>query len=102
MLCTDFLKVSLATFGTFVLTSDESLTAERAFVALPLFNILQFPISLLPFVISSIVEASVSLKRLTTFLLNDELDPDNVQNVEGAATGKINVETWSCKLSLIY
>ena len=90
MLCTDFLKVSLATFGTFVLTSNESLTAERAFVALSLFNILQFPISLLPFVISSIVEASVSLKRLTTFLLNDELDPDNVHNIEGAATGKIN------------
>ena len=83
------IKVSLAAFGTFVLTSDESLTAERAFVALSLFNILRFPISMLPRLISNIVQASVSLKRLTTFLLNDELDPDNVHNIEGAATGKM-------------
>jgi len=70
--------------------SNESLTAEKAFVALSLFNILQFPIVMLPNLISGIVQASVSLKRLTTFLLNDELDPDNVHNIEGAATGKIN------------
>ena len=81
--------MSLAAFGTFVLTSDESLTAERAFVALSLFNILRFPISMLPRLISNIVQASVSMKRLTTFLLNDELDPDNVHNIEGAATGKM-------------
>jgi len=83
------LKVSLATFGTFVLTSNESLTAERAFVALSLFNILQFPLSMLPYLISSIVQASVSLKRLTTFLQSDELDPDNVHNIEGTAVGMV-------------
>ena len=83
------LKVSLAAFGTFVATSNESLTAERAFVALSLFNILKFPISVLPQLISIIIQASVSLKRLNTFLLNDELDPDNVHNIKGAATGKM-------------
>jgi len=106
MLCTPFLvstlllfnnvlsllKVSIATFGTFVVTSNESLTAERAFVALSLFNILRFPMSMLPRLISSIVQASVSLKRLNTFLQNDELDPDNVHNIEGAAVGMIMID----------
>ncbi|XP_065898603.1 multidrug resistance-associated protein 1-like isoform X2 [Dysidea avara] len=84
--CAPFM-VSLATFGIFVLTSDESLTAERAFVALSLFNILRFPMSMLPRLISSIIQASVSLKRLTTFLQNDELDPDNVHNIEETTVG---------------
>ena len=83
------MKVSLATFGTFVLTSNESLTAEKAFVALSLFNILRFPISMLPYLISSIVQASVSLKRLSTFLQNDELDPENVHSTDGTAVGMI-------------
>jgi len=86
-----FLKVSLATFGTFVFASNESLTSERAFVALSLFNILQFPMSMLPYVISNIVQASVSLKRLTTFLQSDELDPDNVHNIEGTSVGMVTV-----------
>ena len=46
---------------------------------------------MLPYVISSIVQASVSLKRLSTFLQNDELDPDNVCNIEGTANGMVIV-----------
>ena len=83
------LQVALATFGTFVATSDEPLTAERAFVALSLFNILRFPLSMLPFLISNIVQASVSLKRLSKFLQNDEIDPDNLETREEAASGML-------------
>ena len=80
-------KVALATFGTFVATSDDPLTAERAFVALSLFNILQFPLAMLPNLISSLVQVSVSLKRLSRFLQNDEIDPDNLETREQAASG---------------
>ena len=80
-------QVALATFGTFVTTSDEPLTAERAFVALSLFNILRIPLSMLPLLISMIVQSSVSLKRLSTFLQYDEIDPDNLERREQAATG---------------
>ena len=80
-------KVALATFGTFVATSGEPLTAERAFVALSLFNILRFPLTMLPNLISNIVQASVSLKRLSKFLQNDEIDPDNLETREQAASG---------------
>ena len=55
-------QVALATFATFVLVNKDSsdpndrLTADKAFVALSLFNILRFPLSMLPMLISYIVE----------------------------------------------
>ena len=56
--CAPFL-VSLVTFATYVLSSPEHiLDAERAFVALSLFNILRFPLSMLPMMISSMVQVS--------------------------------------------
>eukprot|EP00043_Microstomoeca_roanoka_P016335 m.166363 g.166363 ORF g.166363 m.166363 type:complete len:1602 (+) comp16436_c27_seq1:218-5023(+) len=69
--------VSLVTFLTYTLTGH-SLTAQKAFVALALFNLLRFPLTMLPFMISGLVEASVSVKRLRTFLLHDEKDPNSV------------------------
>ncbi|CAH1794809.1 unnamed protein product, partial [Owenia fusiformis] len=78
--CAPFM-VSLTTFAVYVLSSPENvLDAEKAFVSLSLFNILRFPLSMLPMLISNIVQASVSVKRLTNFLKNEELDPDNVQH----------------------
>ena len=48
-------------------------------MALSLFNLLQFPMTMLPFLISSTVQASVSVKRLSNFLKSDELDPNMVE-----------------------
>uniref|UniRef100_A0A8D0D9D9 ABC-type glutathione-S-conjugate transporter n=1 Tax=Sander lucioperca TaxID=283035 RepID=A0A8D0D9D9_SANLU len=71
--------VALTSFAVYV-TVDENntLDAEKAFVSLSLFNILRFPLNMLPQVISSIVQASVSLKRIQNFLSHDELDPNSV------------------------
>uniref|UniRef100_A0A4W6BLT6 ATP-binding cassette, sub-family C (CFTR/MRP), member 3 n=1 Tax=Lates calcarifer TaxID=8187 RepID=A0A4W6BLT6_LATCA len=71
--------VALTTFAVYV-TVDENnvLDAEKAFVSLSLFNILRFPLNMLPQVISSMVQTSVSLKRIQGFLSHDELDPDSV------------------------
>ena len=61
--CAPFL-VSLVTFATYVLSSTEHiLDAERAFVALSLFNILRFPLSMLPMMISSMVQVSTSFLK---------------------------------------
>ena len=55
-------QVALATFATYVLVNKDStdpndrLTADKAFVALSLFNILRFPLSMLPMLISFIVQ----------------------------------------------
>ena len=48
-------------------------------MALSLFNILQFPLTILPEFISMFVQARVSVKRLSTFLKNEELDPNLVE-----------------------
>ncbi|XP_061455661.1 multidrug resistance-associated protein 1-like isoform X1 [Rhineura floridana] len=76
--CAPFL-VALSTFAVYVSVSDQNvLDAQKAFVSLALFNILRFPLNILPMVISSIVQASVSLKRLRVFLSHEELDPDSI------------------------
>ncbi|KAF5918368.1 hypothetical protein HPG69_011808 [Diceros bicornis minor] len=100
--CTPFL-VALSTFAVYV-TVDENnvLDAQKAFVSLALFNILRFPLNILPMVISSIVQASVSLKRLRIFLSHEELDPDSIERrpvKDGGSTNSITVKnatfTWA-------
>ena len=55
-------QVSLATFATYALVHQNSdnpadrLTADKVFVALSLFNIIRFPLSVLPMLIMSMVQ----------------------------------------------
>ncbi|KAM8798712.1 multidrug resistance-associated protein 1 isoform 1-T1 [Eudromia elegans] len=98
--CAPFL-VALSTFAVYVMIDKNNiLDAQKAFVSLALFNILRFPLNILPMVISSIVEASVSLKRLRVFLSHEELDPSSiirgpVKNVEGSIVVKNATFSWS-------
>ncbi|XP_050728625.1 multidrug resistance-associated protein 1-like isoform X3 [Eriocheir sinensis] len=78
--CTPFL-VALVSFGAYLTVSPENiLDAKTAFVSISLFNLLQFPITMMPMIISSLVQANVSLKRLNRFLNSDELDPNCVSH----------------------
>ncbi|XP_012540485.1 multidrug resistance-associated protein 1 isoform X3 [Monomorium pharaonis] len=78
--CAPFL-VSLVSFTTYVLIDDKNvLTSKIAFVSLSLFNILRFPLSMLPMMIGNIVQAYVSVKRINKFMNMEELDPNNVQH----------------------
>lgn len=70
--------VSCSTFTVFVLTSDTPLTTDIVFPALTLFNLLTFPLAILPMVITSIIEASVAVGRLTAFFTAEELQADAV------------------------
>ena len=72
--CAPFV-VSLVTFATYVLSSEENvLDSQKAFTSLALFNILRFPLSMLPFMITSAVQANVSIKRINKFMRSRELD----------------------------
>uniref|UniRef100_A0A8C2UJK1 ATP binding cassette subfamily C member 3 n=1 Tax=Coturnix japonica TaxID=93934 RepID=A0A8C2UJK1_COTJA len=72
--------VALTTFAVYVLVDERNtLDAEKAFVSLSLFNILKFPLAMLPQLISNIAQTSVSLKRIQQFLSHDELDPNCVE-----------------------
>ncbi|XP_068192205.1 multidrug resistance-associated protein 1 isoform X2 [Antennarius striatus] len=83
-ICAPFL-VALSTFAVYVMIDEENvLDAQKAFVSLALFNILRFPLNVLPMVISSIVQASVSLKRLRVFLSHEELQEHGVEHNPGA------------------
>ncbi|XP_072760188.1 multidrug resistance-associated protein 1 isoform X7 [Anoplolepis gracilipes] len=78
--CAPFL-VSLVSFTTYVLIDDKNvLDSTTAFVSLSLFNILRFPLSMLPMMIGNIVQAYVSVKRINKFMNLEELDPNNVQH----------------------
>lgn len=100
--CTPFL-VALSTFAVYMTVNKNNvLDAQKAFVSLALFNILRFPLNILPMVISSIVQASVSLKRLRIFLSHEELEPDSIERTpikDGGGTNSITVKnatfTWA-------
>ncbi|CAO3692121.1 unnamed protein product [Rhizopus stolonifer] len=70
--------VSLSTFAVYVSISDQPLTSDVAFVAIALFSLLQFPLTVFPNVITSMIEASVSLYRIEKYLSAPELDPNAV------------------------
>ncbi|XP_037884218.1 multidrug resistance-associated protein 1 isoform X11 [Glossina fuscipes] len=78
--CAPFL-VSLATFTTYVLVSDENhLTATKIFVGLSLFDIINLPLIAIPMLMVDIVETQVSVNRINKFMNSEELDPNNVQH----------------------
>lgn len=73
--------VSLATFATFVgVSPDNVLTPAKAFTSISLFNILRFPLAMLPMLIAAMVQTAVSKKRLEKFLGGEDLDSDTVQH----------------------
>uniref|UniRef100_A0A0K8SLI1 ABC-type glutathione-S-conjugate transporter n=1 Tax=Lygus hesperus TaxID=30085 RepID=A0A0K8SLI1_LYGHE len=76
--CAPFL-VSLVTFAVYVLVDEKNvLDAKTAFVSLSLFNLLRFPLSMLPMMISNVIQTGVSIKRINKFMNSEELDPDAV------------------------
>lgn len=79
--CTPFL-VSFSTFAFYSFLHPEvPLTSTKIFVALVLFNLLQFPLAMFPNVIAAAVEASVSFRRLFKFLTAEEIDDSNVKRL---------------------
>ncbi|XP_062841068.1 multidrug resistance-associated protein 1 [Trichomycterus rosablanca] len=71
--------VAFTMFSVYVSIHEENvLDAEKIFVSMALINILKTPLSQLPFSISTITQAIVSLRRLEKFLCQDELREDAV------------------------
>ncbi|CAN4101608.1 unnamed protein product [Withania somnifera] len=63
--------VIVISFGVFSLLGGD-LTPARAFTSLSLFSVLRFPLFMLPNIITQVVNANVSLKRLEELLLAEE------------------------------
>ncbi|XP_074648822.1 multidrug resistance-associated protein 1-like isoform X2 [Tubulanus polymorphus] len=71
--------VALASFAVFTMSSPENiLTPNKAFVSLSYFNVMNYPMTLLPMSIAMLVQANVSINRVHKFLTADELDENTV------------------------
>ncbi|PFH45503.1 hypothetical protein AMATHDRAFT_82867 [Amanita thiersii Skay4041] len=76
------LLVAFSSFATAALTSSRPLTADVIFPSISLFMLLQFPLAMFSQVTSNIIEAMVSVRRLTDFLGAQEVQPDARKLVE--------------------
>ncbi|GLJ53349.1 hypothetical protein SUGI_1137540 [Cryptomeria japonica] len=63
--------VTIVAFGVYTLLGGE-LTPAKAFSSISLFAVLRFPLSMFPNLITQVVNANVSLKRLEDLLLAEE------------------------------
>ena len=82
------LTVSLSTFTAYVF-SGNNLDVATALTSVALFDILRFPLFMLPQIINRIVEAGVSLDRVRSFLLCDE--HENIGAGDLQETGSISM-----------
>ncbi|XP_041065533.1 canalicular multispecific organic anion transporter 1 [Carcharodon carcharias] len=77
--CTPFIVI-LTSFAVYLAVDPNNvLDAEKAFTSISLFNIMRFPLMMLPMLISSMVQARVSCKRLERFLGGENLDTSAIQ-----------------------
>ncbi|XP_054445603.1 ATP-binding cassette sub-family C member 6 [Pteronotus mesoamericanus] len=73
--------VALVVFTVHTLVTEENaMDAEKAFVTLTVLNILNKAQAFLPFSIHSVVQARVSFDRLAAFLCLEEVDPEAVDS----------------------
>uniref|UniRef100_A0A1B6CN72 ABC-type glutathione-S-conjugate transporter n=1 Tax=Clastoptera arizonana TaxID=38151 RepID=A0A1B6CN72_9HEMI len=92
--CVPFV-VALIIFTTYVLADDNNiLTPDKAFVALSLINIMRFPMSIFPMLISALIMSSVSIKRINAFMNSEELDSSAI-NSDKSFADPIIVENGS-------
>ncbi|KAF8379122.1 hypothetical protein HHK36_028551 [Tetracentron sinense] len=85
--------ISVVTFGACMLMGIP-LTAGRVLSALATFQMLQNPIFSLPDLLSVIAQAKVSVDRVASYLLKDEIQSDAVEFVPKDESGfEVNIET---------
>ena len=63
--------IAVCSLGSFSLAGN-TLTASKAYTALALFNMLRFPLILIPLLLSTLLNALSAIERLGAFLLQDE------------------------------
>jgi len=89
------LLVALATFAAYTI-SGHTLDVAEALTALSLFDVLRFPLFMLPQIINRIVEAGISFERVREFLLADEYKS------VGEGRLKKNGEVWMKNGTFVY
>merc|ERR1719410_2373751 len=70
---------SVITFATYTMTGGK-LDADKAFTSIVLFNLLRFPLAMLPRCVSMIVELNIALGRINRCLEADELPETKIKD----------------------
>ncbi|XP_062605644.1 multidrug resistance-associated protein 1-like, partial [Saccostrea cucullata] len=81
----------------FTSMSGNYLDASKVFVTLAIINPMRFIITIVPFVITGVIQMLVSLKRIEEFLCKEDLNPNNVStslNTGYAITIEKGYFTW--------
>ncbi|KIJ55549.1 hypothetical protein M422DRAFT_199806 [Sphaerobolus stellatus SS14] len=68
--------VAFSSFAVAAMVSEKPLTADIIFPALSMFMLLQFPMAMFANITTSLIEAMVSVRRLSSFLRASELQSD--------------------------
>ncbi|ODV60478.1 uncharacterized protein ASCRUDRAFT_76455 [Ascoidea rubescens DSM 1968] len=85
--------VSCISFGFFYYFKGEKLTSDIIFPALSLFQILRGSLFMLPAIITALMQVSVSVKRVSEFLVSEETDPDLIVKLSRVNhSGEVSVE----------
>lgn len=75
--------VTLLSYATFVLMDEDNiLDANKAFVSLTLFNILQMPLIMVPMAVANATQCWVAVTRINKFLNSEELNEKNIAHKE--------------------
>ncbi|ETN05307.1 hypothetical protein PPTG_23495 [Phytophthora nicotianae INRA-310] len=83
--------VTVASFYTYVKLGN-TLDVGTALTSLALFNILRFPLFMLPQVLNSIVEASVSIDRLSSYFQEEEREKVGPGDLDGVGVRVNNAD----------
>jgi len=78
-----------------LIDENNVLDAEKAFVSLSLFNILRFPMSMLPMMIASVIQSSVSIKRINKYMNLHELSEDRDVKKDDTTENAVTIEKAS-------
>ncbi|PVU97053.1 hypothetical protein BB561_000790 [Smittium simulii] len=77
--------VTISTFATYSIfdgVSKGPLDSKMIFVSVALFNLLRFPLNMLPSILTLLVDANVSLQRIRDYLTSEELIKDSVKRIK--------------------
>ncbi|GMS80294.1 hypothetical protein PENTCL1PPCAC_2469, partial [Pristionchus entomophagus] len=95
------LIVTLSILSTYTLILHERLTAAKVFTALALVNILIMPLNAFPWVLNGLVEALVSLKRLSKFFSLPTIDYSHLYTLSQNPDQYLEVENASFSWKII-
>jgi len=94
--------VSLVTFSMYVLLGHD-LSVPKVYTSLALFNVLRFPLMMVPTAVSSAVEGMLSVDRIAAFLVEPEVQQhrDGVQNPMSRESSKDAVFSTDASVSWV-